>query len=195
MRTIGVTGGIGSGKSTVSKILGELGAQIIDADVIAKDITRKDRKAYREIVEYFGSQILLPDGEIDRKKLAAEVFNNKDKLEVLNSITHRHVAEIIIEKHEILKGLGKSIVIDAPIPIKHGFLDIADEVWVVVADMENRIKRVMERSGLTYEQVLERINAQLSDEYYCSLADVIIKNDGTYEELVRMVEANYNKRS
>lgn len=91
--------------------------------------------------------------------------------------------------------MGKSIVIDAPIPIKHGFLDIADEVWVVVADMENRIKRVMERSGLTYEQVLERINAQLSDEYYCSLADVIIKNDGTYEELVRMVEANYNKRS
>lgn len=69
MRTIGVTGGIGSGKSTVSKILGELGAQIIDADVIAKDITRKDRKAYREIVEYFGSQILLPDGEIDRKSL------------------------------------------------------------------------------------------------------------------------------
>lgn len=193
MKTIGVTGGIGSGKSTVSNILGELGAQIIDADIIARDITLKGREAYQEIVDCFGAQILAPDGEIDRKKLAAEVFNNKDKLEDLNIITHRYVAQIIWERHEVLKKLGKTVVIDAPIPIKHGFLDVAKEIWVVVADRENRIKRVMVRSGLTYEQVVERINAQLSDEYYCSLADVIIKNDSTYEELRRIVEANYNK--
>ncbi|ABN52119.1 MAG TPA: dephospho-CoA kinase [Hungateiclostridium thermocellum] len=194
MRTIGVTGGIGSGKSTVSKILADLGAQIIDADVIARDVILKGHEAYQEIVDYFGSQILLPDGEIDRKKLAGEVFNNKDKLEILNGITHKHVAQIIIERHEILKKTGKTIVIDAPIPIKHGFLDIVDEVWVVVADRETRIKRVMKRSGFSYEQVLERINAQLSDEYYCSLADVIIENGGTCEELRRIVEAHYNKR-
>ncbi|HOM03594.1 MAG TPA: dephospho-CoA kinase [Acetivibrio sp.] len=193
MRTIGVTGGIGSGKSTVSKILAELGAEVIDADVIARDITRKGHKAYWEILDLFGRKILLSDGEIDRKKLAKEVFNDKAKLEVLNSITHKHVAQIIKERHEILKKLGKTVVIDAPIPIKDGFLDIADEVWVVVADRENRVKRVMKRSGLSYEQVIERINAQLSDEYYCSLADVIIKNDGTYEELRRMVEETYKK--
>jgi len=152
LRTIGVTGGIGSGKS-----------KIIDADVIARDVILKGHEAYQEIVDYFGSQILLPDGEIDRKK------------------THKHVAQIIIERHEILKK-RKTIVIDAPIPIKHGFLDIVDEVWVVVADRETRIKRVMKRSGFSYEQV------------YCSLADVIIENGGTCEELRRIVEAHYNKR-
>lgn len=193
MRTIGVTGGIGSGKSTVSKILAEMGAEIIDADVIARDITLKNQVAYQEIVDCFGAEILASDGEIDRGKLASKVFNDKHKLELLNSMTHQHVAQIIVKRHEILKNMEKTVVIDAPIPIKHGFLDVVEEIWVVVADREIRIKRVMTRSGLTYQQALGRINAQLSDEYYCSLADVIINNNSTYEELRRIVEANFNK--
>lgn len=193
LRVIGVTGGIGSGKSTVSKILFELGAQVIDADVIARDIIRKGQRAYNDIIDYFGAGILDKNKEIDRKKLAAEVFNNKEKLEALNSITHKSVARVIIEKLEDFKKKYETIVIDAPIPIEHGFLDIANEVWVVVSDREKRIERVMKRSGLTYDEVVERINAQLSDDHYSGLADLIIRNDGTYEELEKNIKRTLSR--
>lgn len=193
LRVIGVTGGIGSGKSTVSKILFELGAQVIDADVIARDIIRKGQRAYNDIIDYFGAGILDKNKEIDRKKLAAEVFNNKEKIEALNSITHKSVARVIIEKLEDFKKKYETIVIDAPIPIEHGFLDIANEVWVVVSDREKRIERVMKRSGLTYDEVVERINAQLSDDHYSGLADLIIRNDGTYEELEKNIKRTLSR--
>lgn len=186
MRIIGVTGGIGSGKSTVSKILASFGAQIIDADILARQIVEKGQKALEEIVSYFGETILDCEGNLDRKKLSGIVFKDKQKLEALNRITHKHVAERIIENIKKLKE-NEVAVVDAPIPIEHGFIDVVDEIWVVIADKEVRIKRVMDRSGLTYNEVEDRINSQLSDEYYKSISDKIIVNNGSIEELRRQV--------
>ena len=189
MKIIGVTGGIGSGKSTVSRTLRDLGAAVIDADVLAKNITGTGGRAFNELVEYFGKDILDDDGELDRSKLASIAFGDKVKLHALNSITHKYIADKI---HETVKALSDSdkwgiIVIDAPLPIEKGFMDLADEVWVVTAKRETRIKRVMDRSGFTYEAVSERIDSQLRDEEYLRIADEVVENNGTVEELEQAV--------
>ncbi|AEV69210.1 dephospho-CoA kinase [Acetivibrio clariflavus] len=187
MRIIGVTGGIGSGKSTVSKILASFGAQVIDADVLARQIVQKGQKALEEIVNYFGEAVLDSEGNLDRKKLSGIVFKDKKKLEALNRITHNYIAEKIIEEIKKIKE-DETVVVDAPIPIEHGFTDVVDEIWTVIADKEVRIKRVMERSGLTYNEVEDRINSQLSDEFYLSISDRVIVNNGSIEELRLQVE-------
>lgn len=187
MRIIGVTGGIGSGKSTVSKILASLGAQVVDADVLARQVVKKGEKALGEIVASFGTYILDMEGELDRKKLSDIVFKDKAKLDVLNTITHTAVAERIIQKLEQLREV-ELVVVDAPIPIEHGFLDVVDEVWGVVADRDLRVKRVMQRSGLTYNEVDDRIESQISDEVYKSISDVIIVNNGSVEDLKQHIE-------
>ena len=190
MRIIGVTGGIGSGKSTVSKILASFGAQIIDADRLAKEIVNKGEKALDEIVDSFGASVLDSEGNLDRKKLSDIVFKDKHKLENLNKITHSHVAQKIIEKINSLND-NEVAVVDAPIPIKHGFLDVVNEIWAVTADKEVRIKRVMERSGLTYNEVEDRINSQLSDDFYKSISETVIINNGSVEELRQQVVKYY----
>ncbi|MEN2773836.1 dephospho-CoA kinase [Acetivibrio clariflavus] len=187
MRIIGVTGGIGSGKSTVSKILASFGAQVIDADVLARQIVQKGQKALEEIVNYFGEAVLDSEGNLDRKKLSGIVFKDKKKLEALNSITHKYIAGKIIEEIKKINE-DETVVVDAPIPIEHGFIDVVDEIWAVIADKEVRIKRVMERSGLTYNEVEDRINSQLSDEFYLSISDRVIVNNGSVEELRLQVE-------
>lgn len=189
MKIIGVTGGIGSGKSTVAHILQDLGAKVIDADRVARKVTRKGEPALDELVQYFGSEILSSTGELDRQRLAEIAFSSLENVEKLNAITHPHILRKInseIEKIK-LKGNCETIVLDVPIPVREGFLDIADEVWTVTADKEVRIKRVMERSNLSYEEALNRINAQKSDEEYIRLADKVINNNGSVEELEKMV--------
>jgi dephospho-CoA kinase len=189
MKIIGVTGGIGSGKSAVSRILKDLGAAVINADDLAKSVTRAGGKAFKELVDYFGDEIINANGELDRTRLASLVFADEAKLRALNSITHKYVSEKIYETVLSLKESGKFGIaaIDAPIPLEKGFLDLADEVWVVVADKDVRIKRVMERSGFSYDDVSARINAQLSDEEYAGLADEVLDNNGTVEELEQAV--------
>jgi len=191
MRIIGVTGGIGSGKSTVSRTLASFGAQVIDADLLAKQIVQKGQKALDEIVACFGKDILDAEGNLNRKKLSDIVFKDKQKLEKLNRITHHYVAKEIYKKVDGLSET-KTVVVDAPIPIEHGFVDVASEIWTVVSDKEIRIKRVMQRSGLTYNEVEERINLQLSDEYYRSISDIVIVNNGTVGELIQQVKEYYN---
>lgn len=189
MRIIGITGTIGSGKSTVSKILEKLGAKVIDADAIARDVVRKGEKALSEIVEFFGSEVLDTDGELNRKKMAGIVFGNTEKLQVLNNIVHKYVKERMTKCIEEAGNAGNidTVVIDVPIPIKDGFIDIADVIWVVTADIETRIDRVMKRNGLTREEVLKRINSQMSEEEYLKLADKIVYNNGDLEELEKQV--------
>lgn len=189
MKIIGVTGGIGSGKSTVSGALRDLGAAVVDADVLARNVTLKDGKAFNELVDYFGEDIVKQDGELDREKLAAIAFNDKVKLHALNCITHKHIAEKIREAVELLKNAGKCgiTVIDAPIPVEKGFIDLADEIWVVAADREERIKRILSRSGYTREEAEKRINSQPRDEEYLGIANEILYNNGSLEELEQAV--------
>ena len=189
LKVIGVTGGIGSGKSTVSRTLRDLGAVVIDTDTIARTVTARGGKTLEELVGYFGSGILDGGGELDRTKLAGLVFKDPVKLHALESITHKHIVARILESIDNIKNSGKTdiIAIDAPIPVEHGFLDVSDEIWVVVADKETRIDRIMQRSGYSYEEALDRINSQKKDEEYLKVADEVLRNDGSIEELEQAV--------
>lgn len=189
LKIIGVTGGIGSGKSAVARILRDLGAVVIDADSIARAVTAKGGKALEELTGYFGNGILDENGDLNRKSLADMVFKDPVRRHALEAITHKHIVSKILDGVENIKNSGKTevVVIDAPIPVEHGFLDVADEVWVVAAEKEIRISRAMERSGYTYEEALDRINSQMKDEEYLQVADDIINNDGSMDELEKNV--------
>lgn len=190
MRILGVTGGIGSGKTTVSNILSSLGAKVIEADKISKDIMRKGHRVFDEIVDYFGEDILDEKGELIRRKLGDIAFKSEEKLKALNDITHKYISKEIKDK---IKKCDKAdtVVVDAAIPLKDGFLDVCDEIWFVTADKEIRIKRVMERNNLSYSKVVDIIKIQPDDYYYISISDIIIYNNGDYKELEEKVKYAY----
>ena len=192
---IGITGGIGSGKSTVSRIMRDLGAKVIDADRISREVTARGKKAFDEIVGTFGSGVLNENGELDRKKLADIVFNDKEKLKTLEAIIHKYVIEEIENRVNAAKKENSSdiIVLDVPIPVERGFIDLADQIWVVTCDMETRIKRIMDRSGYSYEEAVRRINSQMRDEEYIKIADEVLVNDGGIEDLENSVAKLYIK--
>lgn len=188
MLTIGITGGIGSGKSTVTRLLEKRGAKIINADEIAKEAVEPGTAPYQNIVQWFGTGILDEDERIDRKKLGDIVFSNREQLDMLSRFTHGAVIERI---QDLLDGFKKQqaqlAVVEAIVPVKHGFLDLVDTVWVVVASENVRIKRITERSGLAPDEARQRIRAQMSDEMYKSIACQVIYNEGTFQELEKKV--------
>ncbi len=191
---LGITGGIGSGKSTVSSFLKEIGAAVIDADLISRQVVMPGEKALEELTEVFGNDILDDWGQLQRKKLAEIVFNNREKLEKLNGILHKYVAKRIKDnvKEQLINNTN-IIVIDAPIPIKEGFLDLCHQVWTVSADKELRIRRIMQRSEMTYEEAVSRINSQLSEQEYLRVADIVIDNNRDYSHLKEQVICELNR--
>ena len=185
---IGITGGIGSGKSTVTQILSEYGAKVISADKIAREVVMPGMEAYNQIVRTFGEGILDEDGNINRKKLGDIVFSDTDLLKKLNEFTHGAVAERIGRELDILRSKGIDfIAIEAVVPIQHGFLDLVDTAWAVIADEQIRKMRIMARNKYTEQEAMQRIKAQMSDQMYISLADKIIYNNGTIEEIRTLV--------
>lgn len=190
---IGLTGGIASGKSTVSSLLKGLGAYIIDVDEVGRDVVEIGEKAYNEIVDYFGNEILLPDGEINRKALGHIVFSDKNKLNKLNSITHPHIIDRVKEVIAECKSKGiKVIVVDAAILIEMGLHTLCDIVWLVRVDRNTQLHRLMERDNYSYEEASNRIKAQFSDEKKSQFADVIIDNTGSLEELEAEVKRQWS---
>ncbi|NLN66201.1 MAG: dephospho-CoA kinase [Clostridiaceae bacterium] len=184
MKVIGITGGIGSGKSTAARILKEYGAKVIFADEVAKSITEPNMPAYKRIIEHFGGDILDLQGRIDRRKLGDIVFNDEKELLYLNEITHGIVAEEIGKTLEEYRKAGfELVVVEAIVPIEHGFLDLVDTVWVVVASEDIRIKRIMRRNRFSYDEAIQRIRTQMSEDKYKSIANKIIYNNGTVEDL------------
>lgn len=184
MLTIGITGGIGSGKSTVARILKKNGAKLIIADEMAKEIVQPGMPAYERIISEFGTEILNREGSIDRKKLGDIVFADKSRLTVLNRITHGIVAERIkLQLEQFRKENNRLAAVEAIVPIKHGFLDLVDSVWVVLAPESVRIERIIKRSGVSCLEAKQRIRSQMSDEEYKSIADKVIYNDGSLTEL------------
>ncbi|HHY78740.1 MAG TPA: dephospho-CoA kinase [Clostridiales bacterium] len=191
---IGLTGGIASGKSTVSSILKDLGAYIIDVDKIGKDVVEKGQKAYNDIVCFFGKAILLPDGQINRKALGNIVFSDSEKLKKLNSITHPHIIARVKDIISKCKDEGiDRIVVDAAILIEMGLNSLCDMVWLVTVDKDTQLKRLMERDNYTYEEANNRIMAQTSDKNKLNYADVVIDNNGTLEDLKKKVVELWNK--
>ena len=188
MKILGVTGGTGTGKSTVCKILQQQGAKIIDADRIANALQKRGTVAFDEIIEYFGEGILDTDGELNRRILGALVFNDMNALKALNAIVHKHVSiEMKKRVEEYRKEGAELVVLDVPIPIEDGFFDTADLVWAVVANDDLRIERLQARNGLSESEAVARIGSQLSNSEYSELADVTIDNEGSYEDLKQLV--------
>ncbi|MGI6084634.1 MAG: dephospho-CoA kinase [Acetivibrionales bacterium] len=193
MRIIGVTGGIGAGKSSVSAILEELGAIVIDADLISKNVVEPGKPAWLKIKENFGEEVFKKDNTLDRKKLADIVFVSEEKRLLLEKIIHEEVIAVIKEKLAIMQEYGYNgiVVLDVPIPVKEGFLNTVDRVWVVVSDDEIRLNRVTARGGISREDAEKRINAQLTQKEYIELAHDVIDNNGSLEELSEKVKALY----
>ena len=185
MLTIGLTGGIGSGKSTVTKILAELGAPIIDADKVGHTIYEPGGPAYADMIAAFGGAILAPDRTIDRKRLGPIVFADPDALRQLNAIVHPKMFARMREMVDALRKEGerKPIVIEAAVLIEANWLPLFDEIWLVEAGTEQVVQRVELERGLKREQTEARIRAQLSNEERRKHATAVIANDGTIEDL------------
>lgn len=191
MKIIGVTGPIGSGKSTLSSFFAKKGARVIDADLLYREVVQKGKPALDEIVRVFGKEVLDGEGRLNRKKLGSIVFGDKVKLEVLNGLTHKYIIEEIIE--EIKKSRESNVevlVIECPIPIKHGFIDMVDEVYVVVADEKVRAERIMKRNNLSFDDAVKRIRSQMTNEEYISIADKVIRNESDFDSLIAQLEGN-----
>ena len=178
---IGLTGGIGSGKSTVAEVLSEYGYKIVDADKISREVTQKGSPALLELAEVFGSDIILDDGSLDRRLLRERAFSEEDGTEALQRIVTNRIIDITKER---LKG---NCVLDAPTLLENGLQNLVDLVVVVTARQETRIKRVMARDGVSRKQVLAVMDKQMTDREKVKFADIVIKNNGTKEELKRTV--------
>ena len=195
MFIIGLTGGIGTGKSTVSKYLEEKGCYILDADAISRKMTEKGMPALKEIAKAFGHNLILEDGNLDRASLGNIVFNNKEKLDTLQSIITEKVVEYINLEIKKLKSNNYRgvVVVDAPLLFECNMQGIGDENWLVSVDLDIRISRVMTRDGLTKEQIMSRINNQMSQEDKEKLSHVILNNSGSLEELYEQIDMNLER--
>ncbi len=184
MKVIGLTGGIGSGKSTVSRFLAELGAAIIDADKVGHEVFKPDTGAWREVVTAFGRQILAPDGNIDRGKLGEIVFGNFDSLARLNRIMHPRIRAMVKAQLEEYRRQGiEVVVVEAPLLVEAGWASSVDEVWVTVVPEATVLRRLQKGAGLSKPKALARIHSQLSSEERVRHADVIIDTDCSLNKL------------
>ena len=187
MFVIGVTGGIGCGKSEVANICRDYGLNIIDADEISRNVTTSHGAAIAEIEQVFGKKMITEDGSLNRKAMSDLVFKNKRSLDQLSSIIHKYVVEEMRNQVETLKKKKcKAVVLDVPIPVKNGFLDICDQVWVVWADDELRISRLNQR-GMTTVDARRRIKSQMTKEDYEAIADKTILNNDSLDTLRKNV--------
>ena len=197
MKTIGLTGGIGSGKSTVSQLLGELGAFVIDADKVGHEIYLPGKEAWKQVTAVFGQDILASDQNIDRKKLGAIIFGSDDARKKLNSIVHPLMFKDIDYriKEKRADGFTKPIVVEAAILIEANWLPLADEVWLIVTNKNAVIERVASQRGLSARDTEARIASQLSDAERRKYATLVIENDGSLEDLKIKVQQAWNRIS
>ncbi|PWN03641.1 dephospho-CoA kinase [Nocardioides silvaticus] len=185
---IGLTGGIASGKSSVSAILRELGAVVIDADQLAREVVAKGTRGLEQVVEAFGAEVLGPDGEMDRAKVGAIVFADEERRRVLESIVHPLVFERIVELEAAANGVdgadGTDLVVhDIPLLAESGRADTFDAVIVVDAPVEVQVERMVRDRGWTREEAEARIAAQASREDRRAVATYVIDNTGTLDDL------------
>jgi len=185
-KIIGLTGPIASGKDSVAKILQKQGAAVIDADQVAHTLYNPQTPVWREIVKAFGSKILMRGGKINRQKLAKIVFSDEKKLLQLNGIVHPRLREAIIESCKLLVVSSKLIVINAAVLSEIGLVDYVDEVWVVMASKEKRLKRLLKK-GSSKTSAQKRISSQMPQKEYLAMADRVIRNDGSSKSLRKAI--------
>ena len=196
MKVIGLTGGIATGKSSVSEILSQLGAHIIDADKVGHQMYLPDTEAWKDIVSTFGEDILLEDRTVNRPKLGQIVFNDKEALKTLNGIVHPRMYASFQEEIQMKRTENKDtgvVVLDAAILMEANWTPLVDQVWVVSADEETVMDRLCSKKGFTEEHARSRISSQLSDEDRKKHADVIIENNGAISHLEEKVREEWKR--
>jgi dephospho-CoA kinase len=184
---VGLTGGIGSGKSTVAAMLASLGAVIVDADRIAREVVEPGTDGLAEVVATFGTSVLAPDGSLDRPALGRIVFADEAKRRALEAIVHPRVRERSAEL--VANAAADAVVVnDIPLLAETGTARRFNKVIVVVADTETRVARLMRDRGMSEDEARSRIAAQATDDQRRAIADIVIVNDGTPDELRASVE-------
>ncbi len=181
---IGITGGIGSGKSAVTEYLRSRGEVVICADETAKEVVQPGQPGAAALRENFGDDYFLPNGELDRRKLALYVFADQEQVAILNSLLHPVIISAMFEKAGQYTG---RVFLDAALLIQTGINEKMNYVWLVVADLETRISRVMQRDYASRDEVLRRTQSQMSDEDMKRYADEVIENNGSIEELHKTI--------
>ncbi|MCP8967419.1 dephospho-CoA kinase [Ectobacillus ponti] len=190
---VGLTGGIASGKSTVSAMLREQGIPVVDADVIAREVVEPGKPAYRGIAAAFGEDILLPGGGIDRAKLGGIIFHDAGKRQELNSIVHPAVrAEMLAQKEAYIREGRGIVVLDIPLLFESKLEYLADRILLVYVDEETQLQRLMQRNRLSEEEAKARIASQMPLAQKIVMADHVINNNGplmdTKAQLLRILE-------
>ena len=195
MLVIGLTGGIGTGKSEVARLLERLGAAVISADQVGHQAYTPHSEIWEEVVREFGQDILHSSGEIDRKKLGAIVFSNPARLEQLNRIMHPRMAHMVADRIQQLRQSGAPVVVvEAALLFEAGWDSLVDEVWVTDSPEEAVVSRLKARSGLDEAEVLKRVRSQMGRTQRLERANVVVDNSGDTASLERTVRELWEHR-
>lgn len=186
---IGITGGIASGKSSVSNYIRELGFTVIDADIVSREVVEPGEEAYNGIIKAFGESILLQDGGIDRAKLGKLIFHDQEKRLQLNQIVHPAVRKRMREQTDLALKTGASTVfMDIPLLFESKLTFMVEKTLLVYVDEDVQLKRLMERNSLSESEALARISSQMPLAEKKALADAIVNNNGDFEETKKQVQ-------
>jgi dephospho-CoA kinase len=193
MRVLGLTGGIGSGKSLVARIFNDLGAEVIDADQLARDVVEPGQPALREIADAFGADVLLPDGRLNRSRLGTIIFADPAARARLNAITHPPIRQRMAEEVAVRRGRQGVVILDIPLLYENARLDLVEAVVVVWVDPATQLRRLTERDRFSVEDAQRRIDSQMSLDEKRKRADHVIDNSGSPDATQRQVEAVYRQ--
>lgn len=190
MLTTGLTGGIGSGKSTVSQLLAAWGAAVVDADVVAREVVALGTPGLQRVAEAFGDRVLLPDGTLDRPALGQRVFGHPQELARLNAIVHPLVGERTLELFDAARGSGAEVLVhDVALLVENGLAARYEAVVVVAATAATQLRRLVERRGMSEADARARIDAQATLPERLAVATHVVRNDGPVEDLEPQVRA------
>ena len=195
MLVIGLKGRLGTGKSEATRVLQELGAEVINADQVGHEAYTAHTESWNAVVDAFGRDILQPDGEIDRRKLGAIVFADPAQLAKLNGIMHPRMADMVAEKTEQMRSRGvQVVVVEAALMFEAGWETLVDEVWATDSPLEIVFERLMSRNGMDEQEVRKRIGSQMDIQERLDRADVVVDNSGDVAALEATVKSLWESR-
>ena len=187
-KIIGITGGIASGKSTVTNYLRQKGYQVIDADQVVHELQAKGGKLYQALVSWLGSAILNEAGELDRPKLSQLIFSSQENLAKSSQLQNDIIRKELANRRNQLAKTEETFFMDIPLLFEQDYADWFDEVWLVYVNPETQIKRLKARNGYSQEEAQQRLASQMKLEDKVPYADFVIKNDGNLEELIEQID-------
>ena len=195
MLVIGLTGGIGTGKSEVARLLQSLGAAVISADEVGHEAYAPNSESWREVVDTFGKEILQPSGEIDRQKLGAIVFSDPQQLEKLNAIMHPRMARMVADRIQVLRDQGAlTVVVEAALLFEAGWDSLVDEVWTTDSSVESVVERLQARNGMDEKEARRRIDSQMDPAERIERSDLVVDNSSDVSALEQTVMALWENR-